>query len=52
MDSKISQHKYKELSDLLNEWNPIGVREADIKDEYECFMGPHIGVTAKGCRQK
>lgn len=47
MDSKKSKNKYRELIDLLNEWDPLDVSNTGIKDEYECFIEPMLNSLQK-----
>lgn len=44
----------KELKQLLNEWDPIGVLpfEGGPKDEYDCFSDPIISLLHKGKNKK
>lgn len=39
---KFISKKMKELSNLLNKWNPIGVSVPE--DEYDCFTGPILSL--------
>lgn len=45
---KVTQYKQnsKELTDILNSWDPIGVLpyKGGPKDEYECFITPILTV--------
>lgn len=44
----------KELNDLLNKWDPIGVYpfEGRPKDEYECFVEPILKLLYHGEDEK
>jgi len=45
---------HKELTQLLNEWDPIGIFpfEDEPKDEYDCFIPPIISILSKEIKNK
>lgn len=44
--------KYKELNNILNEWDFLGVVEAAVVDEYADILQPIINGLVKGVNQK
>lgn len=48
MNKKFFYEK-KELIDLLNQWDPIGIMSLEApKDEYDCFVNPILSILHKG----
>ncbi|MEV8005337.1 MULTISPECIES: hypothetical protein [unclassified Streptomyces] len=40
----------KNLRQLLNEWDPIGVAD-EVPDEYDCMLAPLLGMLRRGADQ-
>jgi hypothetical protein len=45
LDKRQSRARWRELRDLINAWDPIGLIAAGAPaDEYDCVVGPTIGL--------
>lgn len=44
LEKQESRNRWREIRDLWNEWDPIGVYPADggPEDEYESYLGPSL----------
>ncbi|MFJ2016686.1 hypothetical protein [Streptomyces nodosus] len=40
-----------ELRHLLNEWDPIGLADDLVQDEYDCMLAPLLGLLCRGAGQ-
>lgn len=49
LSKKDSRARWRELRDLINAWDPIGLIEVGCPpDEYECVVGPIMRILEQG----
>lgn len=51
---KVIANQKKELNQLLNEWDPIGVDpfKGGPRDDYKCFIDPILLLFSKGVKKE
>lgn len=45
---RLKQRDFAGLRDILNAWDPIGVAEWEVDDEYDCLLAPIVGKLVHG----
>jgi len=49
---RVKERDLEGLRRLLNAWDPIGVAEFEVDDEYDCLLGPITGRLSAGASRR